>query len=173
MYFPRGFILSAQEKIRVLTTRITKLRLTIGAAVVAALALSACQETTPVEGPRGPAGPAGNTAIEVRTFTIRSSHFSTGRITVATALYPMPELAQAVVDGGIVTGYWDLGSGDDRWWQLPDVFQFSDGIVTTVNFIYSVGSVGLQVTGPNAASVRANVASIDGYRLRVVVLPPA
>ena len=86
----------------------------------------------------------------------------------------MPELTQAVVNGGIVTGYWDLGSGaDDNWWQLPDVFQFSDGNVSTVNFVYSAGEVGLQVTGPTSASVRATVAAIDGHRLRVVVIPPA
>ena len=151
-----------------------KAKLTKAAAVVAALVLAACQETTPVEGPRGPAGPAGNTAIDVRTFTIRSGQFTTGSITIATALYSMPELTQAVVDGGIVTGYWDLGSGaSDNWWQLPDVFQFSDDSVATVTFIYAAGEVGLQVTGPTFASVRGTVAAIDGHRLRVVVLPPA
>ena len=92
----------------------------------------------------------------------------------ATAKYSMPGLTQAVVNGGIVTGYWDLGSGaDDNWWQLPDVFQFFDGNVSTVNFVYSAGEVGLQVTGPTSASVRATVAAIDGHRLRVVVIPPA
>ena len=95
-----------------------------------------------------PLAPAGNTAVDVRTFTIRSrAYFSTGSIRVATALYSMPELTQAVVDGGIVTGYWDLGSGaNDDWWQLPDVLQHSDGNVRTVTFIYATGEVGLQVT---------------------------
>ena len=93
---------------------------------------------------------------------------------MATALYSMPELTQAVVDGGIVTAYWDLGSGaNDDWWQLPDVFQYSDGSVRTVTFIYAAGEVGLQVTGPTSPSVRAAVAVMDGHRLRVVVIPPA
>ena len=152
-----------------------KTKLTKAAAVVAALVvLAACQETTPVAGPPGPAGPAGNTAVDVRTFTIRSRDFSTGSIRVATALYSMPELTQAVVDGGIVTGYWDLGSGaNDDWWQLPDVLQHSDGNVRTVTFIYATGEVGLQVTSSESSSVRAAVAVMDGHRLRVVVIPPA
>ena len=144
----------------------------------AALVLAACSQTTPVEGPagpagpRGPAGPAGNTAGAVRTFTIRSVSFITDRVGVATALYRMSELTQAVVDGGIVTGYWDRGSGAAEWWQLPYVFQSADGS-GAVTFIYEAGKAGLEVTGPTTASVQATVADIDGYRLRVVVLPPA
>ena len=86
----------------------------------------------------------------------------------------MPELTQAVVDRGIVTAYWDLGGGaDEIWWQLPEVYQFSDFSVIRVHFIYAAGEVGLQVTGPTSSSVRATVATMEGYRLRVVVIPPA
>ena len=151
---------------------------TLAVMAVAALVLAACSQTTPAAGPagpagpRGPAGPAGDTAVEVRTFTVRSGNFTTNRTGVATATYPMTELTQAVVDGGIVTGYWDQGSGvDDFWWQLPHVSQSADGS-STVTFIYETGEVGLQVTGSTSETVQATVATIEGYRLRVVVLAP-
>ena len=109
----------------------------------------------------------------MRTFTIRSGHFTTDRNgVVATATYPMSELTQAVVDRGYVTGYWDKGRGvDDFWWQLPYVFQSADGS-GAVTFIYEAGKVGLEVTGPTSESVQATVTAIDRYRLRVVVLAP-
>ena len=102
---------------------------------------------------------------------IRESGFIPNRTGVeSTAEYRMSELTQAVVDRGIVIAYWDLGSGANDWWQLPYTFQSPD---VTVTFFYETGKVYLQVTGPTKASVENTVATINGYRLRVVVLPPA
>ena len=146
----------------------------VGAVLVGAL-LVACQQgpATPETGPRGPQGPpgpSGNTAVKVRTFTLQSSDFgfSTDR-EIATAVYRMPEITQEVVDGGIVTVHWDLGEGR-AWWSLPYVFQFNDLTTSVVSYIYSLGSIGLQVTSAGAV---ATVGVIDGFRVRVVIVPPA
>ena len=149
----------------------------VGAVLVGAL-LVACQQSpaTPETGPRGPQGPpgpSGNTAVKVRTFTLRSSDFgfSTDR-EIATAVYRMPEITQEVVDGGIVTVHWDLGGGT-AWWSLPHVFQYDDLVTSVVEYIYSPGSIGLQVTSPARAAVGATVRVIDGFSIRVVIVPPA
>ena len=150
----------------------------VGAVLVGAL-LVACQQgpatpETGLRGPQGPPGPSGNTAVKVRTFTLQSSDFgfSTDR-KIATAVYRMPEITQGVVDGGIVTAYWDLGDSRGAWWSLPHVFQFNDLTTAVVSYIYSPRSIGLQVTSIDPTSTGATVGVIDGFRVRVVIVPPA
>jgi hypothetical protein len=128
---------------------------------------------TPEPGPRGPQGPAGNTAMEVREFTVRSSDFSLSSDgTIATAVYRVPEITAEVVDGGVVAVHWDI-AGDGRTWRpLPWLFQFNDLVVSVIGYVYSAGSIGLQVSSPDAASTAGTVGGIDGNRLQVVVLPP-
>ena len=138
---------------RVKTTKATTCAAVV--AVVVGGLLLGCDNApaTPEPGPRGPQGPAGNTAMEVREFTVRSSDFSLSSDgTIATAVYRVPEITAEVVDGGVVAVHWDI-AGDGRTWRpLP--------------------WVGLQVSSPDAASTAGTVGGIDGNRLQVVVLPP-
>ena len=64
----------------------------------------------------------------------------------------MPEITAEVVDGGVVAVHWDI-AGDGRTWRpLPWLFQFNDLVVSVIGYVYSVGSIGLQASSPDAAS---------------------
>ena len=114
--------------------------------------------------------------MEVREFTVRSSDFSLSSDgTIATAVYRVPEITAEVVDGGVVAVHfhWDIAGDGRTWWRpLPSVFQFNDLVVSVIEYVYSAGSIGLQVSSPDAASTAGTVGEIDGNRLQVVVLPP-
>lgn len=143
-------------------------------AMIALLALAACQETTPVSGPpgeRGPAGPPGAVELTVRVFTADASSF---RINgdIATALWPMPEITQAVFDGGLVSAHWRYRRTHTGWRSLPDVFQWPDLVTADMEFVYTPGYVGVQVTSPDAVATAAYAATSEGFQLRVAVIAP-
>ncbi len=84
----------------------------------------------------------------------------------------MPEITEAVLDGGVVTAHYNFGSDDSGWRSLPNVFQFTTLSVAVIDYLYAPGEFFVQITSPDPIAVSATIAAIDGYGLRVVVLPP-
>lgn len=119
-------------------------------------------------GVAGPQGPPGNANVQVLTFSLTASGFDNGN-SVQQSVRSMPEITQALVSGGAVLAYTDLGSNLDTWVALP--FTIASGsIVSTLTYAYSAGlfqSLILKNTTANVASVYA------GFQVRVVLIPPA
>ncbi|MDD9986545.1 MAG: hypothetical protein OXQ31_09760 [Spirochaetaceae bacterium] len=131
--------------------------------------LSACERTTPAAG----AGETESTKAIVRVFTIAPGDVTLSADgTIGTVLWPMAELTQAVFNDGVVVAHWRYRSSASGWRSLPDVFQWSDRVVATKEFVYAPGSVGLQISSIDPTSARAAVANAEGgTQLRVAVWP--
>ena len=117
-------------------------------------------------GPQGEQGPPGNANVQSFTITLATADFTASGPSLEAASYTAPQLTQAVVDGGAVLAFTDIGSGADAWIALPF-------IAASVNMTYVVtaGALGIFLSRPSGAP---RVASLfNGFRVRVLVIPPA
>lgn len=106
----------------------------------------------------------------MRVFTVQPGDFSLSG-NIATAVWRMPELTDAVFRDGAIVAHWRYRASAAGWRSLPDVYQWSDGLVATTEFVYSPGYVGLQISAPDATGPAAVAANREGgAQLRVVIL---
>lgn len=157
--------------------------------------LSACtQAPVQVPGPPGPpgeVGPAGQTGPQgdpgrtgppgidgdlktiTSTFTIDADGFEfyDGTYVRATLHLSIPDLTPETADRGVVFGYLDWGI--EKWWLLPSVYQYPDGVVVDVTLSILQYTTYLQLAGPSLAHVEAMAGGMDGWRVRIVLIPPS
>ncbi len=130
------------------------------------------------EGPVGPAGPPGpqgeqgesgdkgepgepgNANVAARIITLRASDFTDFFGSFESAVYPVPEITQEVVDNGIVLAYTNLGS--ESIWFTMDPFGAA--------YEYSLGQFELTIYRLSGSEIRSP--SWDGYRIKVVIIYP-
>ena len=117
-------------------------------------------------GAQGPAGLPGNANVQVFTITLSAGGFTPAGSSLETASFAAPLITQAVLDAGAVLAYTDLGSGIDTWVALPLTFPS----LVTLTYVYTLGGFSVIVLRPAGSLPIA--AAFDGYRIRVVVIPP-
>ena len=85
----------------------------------------------------------------------------------ATASYSMG----AIQSHSLVSAYHDLGSGGQFWVALPDAFQFDSLVVVTTGYTYAAGQFSLTLASSSPTSTQAVATVMDGYQIKVVVVP--
>lgn len=119
-------------------------------------------------GPQGETGPPGATNINSITFALTEAGFTNSGSTEGFTR-AMPTITSAVVSGGVVLAYTDLGSGGSAWTALPFSIT-TGGLTATLTFGYAVGSFSVIIVKNTNASLASVYA---GQLVRVVIIPPA
>ena len=151
---------------------------TLGAALVAAiLTLGACQQGpggTSTDHPHDPKphSHAPTARVATKYITLSTSSFGSTGGTVLKAAYSMPEITAETVASGIVEAYYDLGSGGTVWAPLPDTIQFTDLVTGTLGYVYRRGQFEVSITSPDVSARLAIAQSVNGHRVKVLILAP-
>lgn len=97
---------------------------------------------------------------------MRGSQFSHSEST-STLTRGVPEITSDVMENGVVLAYTDLGTNEDGWWALPQVYPLSSNTVV-MNFAYTEAVLAIQLVSNSTE----NFSSVfDGVAIKCVIIP--